>query len=106
MQTRGILVLGLAVAVALATGCSEEATNAPTSADFTKERQALAARSGGNKTAGAAAKKTPDNKKATAPGGGSTSYAAGGQDYFYDPTGKRDPFRWLISSWASSSWPR
>ena len=93
MQTRGILVLGLAVAVALATGCSEEATNAPTSADFTKERQALAARSGGNKTAGAAAKKTPDNKKATAPGGGSTSYAAGGQDYFYDPTGKRDPFR-------------
>ncbi len=95
MQTRGILVLGLAVAaVALATGCSEEASNAPTSADFTKEREALAARSGTDKQAGAAAKTTP-NKKATAPGGSSasTSYAAGGRDYFYDPTGKRDPFR-------------
>lgn len=92
MQTRGILVLGLAVAVALVTGCSEETTNAPTSADFTKEREALAARSGaGKKEAGAAVKNAPS--KATAPGGGSTSYATGGQDYFYDPTGKRDPFR-------------
>ena len=92
MQTRGILVLGLAVAaVALATGCSEEASNAPTSADFTKEREALAARNGTDKQAGAAAKKVP--KQATAPGGGNTSYATGGRDYFYDPTGKRDPFR-------------
>jgi type IV pilus assembly protein PilP len=37
---------------------------------------------------------TKNKKKvAKAPGGGSTSYATGGQDYFYDPTGKRDPFR-------------
>ena len=92
MQTRGILVLGLAVAVAVASGCTEEASNAPTSADFTKEREALAARSGAEKKAGVAPAKTPVSK-AKAPGGGGTSYAVGGRDYFYDPTGKRDPFR-------------
>lgn len=92
MQTRGILVLGLAVAVALVTGCSEDTSNAPTSAEFTKEREALAAKSGAEKPAGGApAKKAA--KKAIGPGGTSTSYAVGGRDYFYDPTGKRDPFR-------------
>lgn len=92
MQTRGILVLGLAVAVAVASGCSEEASNAPTSADFTKEREALAARSGAEKKPGAENPKKPVST-AKAPGGGGTSYAVGGRDYFYDPTGKRDPFR-------------
>ncbi len=92
MQTRGILVLGLAVAVAVASGCTEETSNAPTSADFTKEREALAARGAAEKKPGAEKTKAPVSK-AKAPGGGGTSYAVGGRDYFYDPTGKRDPFR-------------
>jgi len=92
MQTRRILVLGLVLAVAIATGCGEgETDNAPTTADFTKEREALAARKNADKQPG----KTPAkrSKKAKPPGGGGTSYAAGGRDYFYDPTDKRDPFR-------------
>ena len=101
MQTRRTLVLGLVLAVVIATGCGEEVSNAPTAADFTKEREALAARKSSGKgtpeDAVAAAKpgKAPAkrSKKAKQPGGGGTSYAAGGRDYFYDPTGKRDPFR-------------
>jgi type IV pilus assembly protein PilP len=92
MQTRRILVLGLALAVVTATGCGESETgNAPTTADFTKEREALAARKGTDKQPGKAPAKR--GKKAKPPGGGGTSYAAGGRDYFYDPTDKRDPFR-------------
>jgi type IV pilus assembly protein PilP len=92
MQTRKILVLGLAMAVVTATGCGEgETGSAPTTADFTKEREALAARKGTDKQPGKAPAKR--DKKAKPPGGGGTSYAAGGRDYFYDPTDKRDPFR-------------
>ncbi len=92
MQTRKILVLGLALAVVITTGCGEgETGNAPTTADFTKEREALAARKGADKQPGKAPAKP--GKKAKPPGGGGTSYAAGGRDYFYDPTDKRDPFR-------------
>lgn len=92
MQTRKILVLGLALAVATATGCGEgETGSAPTTADFTKEREALAARKGTDKQPGKAPAKR--GKKAKRQNGGGTSYAAGGRDYFYDPTDKRDPFR-------------
>jgi hypothetical protein len=102
MQTRGILVLGLTLVVAWATGCGQEVSNAPTAADFTKQREALAARKASGKaapeTAVAATAKpgtgTGTGKgKASGPGGANTAYAAGGRDYFYDPTGKRDPFR-------------
>lgn len=93
MQTRGILVLGLALTVALASGCGEgDSGNAPTTADFTKEREALAARKGSEKEPAKAAG-AKRGKKGKQPGGGGTSYAAGGRDYFYDPTDKRDPFR-------------
>lgn len=92
MQTRKILVLGLALAVAAATGCGETETGgAPTTADFTKEREALASRKATDKQQGKAPAKR--GKKAKRQGGGGTSYASGGRDYFYDPTDKRDPFR-------------
>jgi Tfp pilus assembly protein PilP len=92
MQTRKILVLGLALAVVTATGCGEgETSSAPTTADFTKEREALAARKSTDKQPSKAPVKR--GKKSKASGGGGTSYAAGGRDYFYDPTDKRDPFR-------------
>jgi len=91
MQTRGLCVVGLALAVALASGCGGgEPSNAPTTADFAKERQALAANKGKPKATGKAGAKA--GKKGQKSGGG-TQYATGGRDYFYDPTGKRDPFR-------------
>ncbi len=95
MQARGILVLGLALTVALATGCGEgDSGNAPTTADFTKEREALASRkASGKEMAKAGGEKRAKKKKGDQAGGGGTSYAAGGRDYFYDPTGRRDPFR-------------
>ena len=99
MQTRGILVLGLTLTVAWATGCGQEVSNAPTAADFTKEREQLAARKAAGKGAPEAVAAVTKGKgkgpggKPSAPGGANTAYAAGGRDYFYDPTGKRDPFR-------------
>jgi type IV pilus assembly protein PilP len=92
MHKNGLLVLGLLAAIVLATGCSEgESANAPTAAEFTKEREALASRKG--EPGPAAAKGAPKKPARKAKGEGGTSYAAGGRDYFYDPTGKRDPFR-------------
>lgn len=95
MQTRWRLGRGMVLAVMIATGCSEEPPQGPTTSDFTKERAALAARQAeGNKAAGQAKGPQGPQQKPIAPaGGGGTSYAAGGRDYFYDPTGKRDPFR-------------
>jgi len=93
MQTRRTLVLGLTLAAALAVGCGEdEVTNAPTSADFTKDRQALAARKEAPKAPAKPGAK-PGSQAKPPIGGGGTSYAEGGRDYFYDPTEKRDPFR-------------
>ena len=86
-----LLLLALAI-VATATGCGEEeAVTAPTTADMEKDRAALLARKKAPK-----GKRAPKPKKAPAKAKGakgSTEYAAGGQDYFYDPRGKRDPFR-------------
>jgi type IV pilus assembly protein PilP len=84
-----VLFLALALLVAT-TGCGEEEQlSAPTTDDFVKERQALAARQ----------KSAPTASKAVKPVAKSiseqedTDYAAAEQDYFYDPRGKRDPFR-------------
>jgi type IV pilus assembly protein PilP len=85
----GVLFLALALLV-VTTGCDkEEQLTAPTSADFVKERAALAARQ----------KSAPTVEPELKPAGDSTSeaddtgYAAAERDYFYDPRGKRDPFR-------------
>lgn len=85
-----VLLMALALVVTMA-GCGEdELVNAPKAADFTKERQALAARKHPAKprakASGEAAKPAPEAMA-------ETDYAAGDRDYFYDPRGKRDPFR-------------
>ena len=84
-----VLFLALALLV-VTTGCGEEGqVSAPTTDDFVEERQALAARQ----------KSTPKASKAVKPAAESiseeddTDYATAEQDYFYDPRGKRDPFR-------------
>ncbi|MFO0687622.1 MAG: pilus assembly protein PilP [Myxococcota bacterium] len=92
MQTRWRLGRGVVLAVMLATGCSEEPAQGPTTSDFTKQREALAARQNEKGATPAKGPQAPAKKPMGPPGGG-TSYAAGGRDYFYDPTDKRDPFR-------------
>lgn len=93
MQKNSMVALGLSLAIGLATaGCAgEDPSSAPTTSDYAKERDALAARKAKGekpgKVAGKAAKPGKGKK------GTGTSYAAGGRDYFYDPTGRRDPFR-------------
>jgi type IV pilus assembly protein PilP len=79
-------MLGLAL---MATGCAEEDhAGTPTTSDFLKEREALASQETARPTpatanaAVAAATETDD-----------TGYASAESDYFYDPRGKRDPFR-------------
>ena len=85
-----LLALGLGV---VTTGCSgeEDLAGKPGVSEFEKERQELANRgSKGKKKRSKARKK---GKSAKAKKSGKTGYAAGGTDYFYDPRGKRDPFR-------------
>lgn len=88
-----LLALGLGV---ITTGCSgeEDLAGKPGVSEFEKERQELADRgsdvSQGKKKR---SKKRKKGKSAKAKKSGKTGYAAGGADYFYDPRGKRDPFR-------------
>jgi len=91
MHREWVKVLFLALILIVATtGCGEkEQLSAPTSADFVKERQALAERT---KTM------QPTAKPAAAVAGSDAEtedagYAAAERDYFYDPRDKRDPFR-------------
>jgi type IV pilus assembly protein PilP len=84
-----VLFLALALLV-VTTGCGEEElVSAPTSADFVKERAAIAARQETAPATKPAAKPVAEPISEAADVG----YAAAEQDYFYDPRGKRDPFR-------------
>ncbi|MCR9096870.1 MAG: pilus assembly protein PilP [bacterium] len=88
-----VILLALSLVV-IATGCAEEdQSGKPGVADFEKEREALANRDTSKK--GKKVKKKKKSKKGTQAKGssGGTGYAAGEADYFYDPRGKRDPFR-------------
>jgi type IV pilus assembly protein PilP len=85
-----VLFLALALLV-VTTGCGEEEQlSAPTSADFVKERAALAARQESAPTVKPGVKPVVAEAIADDEDAG---YAAAEQDYFYDPRGKRDPFR-------------
>jgi type IV pilus assembly protein PilP len=90
MKWMKVLFLALVLIVATA-GCGEEQQlGAPTAADFVKEREVLAARE---------REAAKGRAEATAPAfsdpaaADDTGYAAADRDYFYDPRGKRDPFR-------------
>jgi len=90
MHMKWVRVLSLALTlIFVATGCGEEEqSNAPMAADFVRERQSLVA------SDQSAPKPQPagivdDANSETDEAG----YAAAEQDYFYDPRGKRDPFR-------------
>jgi len=91
MNKRWVVVLLLALAVVISTtGCGdEELVDAPKVADFTKERQALASQAPKPRAKAAAAEQSAPEGKSMA----DTDYASSERDYFYDPRGKRDPFR-------------
>jgi type IV pilus assembly protein PilP len=93
MKKKSMLLLGLSLTIGLATaGCGgEEPSSAPTTSDYAKERDQLAARKAKGEKPGKVAGKP--EKPGKGKRGSGTSYAAGGRDYFYDPTDKRDPFR-------------
>ena len=92
MMIRKTMLLFLAAALVLSsTGCGEEElTSAPSTADIKKDREKLASRKAGKR-----GPRGPRNKAKAkaAPAKSGTEYAAGEQDYFYDPRNKRDPFR-------------
>jgi type IV pilus assembly protein PilP len=83
-----LLVLSLAF---VAVGCGdEEQIGTPTTSEFLKERENLA-----NRALAKPKPATPASTTAEEAAGASenTGYASGERDYFYDPRGKRDPFR-------------
>lgn len=95
MQKNWAKALGFALTLVMVmTGCGgeDEASGKPTAAEFENERGALANRDKA-KAAKKVAKKGKKAGKSAAPSASSGGYAAAAQDYFYDPRGKRDPFR-------------
>ena len=93
IRVAALLSWGLAVAILL-TGCSEEVVStAPTAEDLKRDREILANREPKKKNARAAAAAAANDQAIADSDDESAEYAAGGQDYFYDPRNKRDPFR-------------
>jgi type IV pilus assembly protein PilP len=95
MSIRAAFLLGLGLALVLmTTGCAEdEITTAPTAADFEKDRAALASRKPAKAKAAREAANLAQATAVASAEAGEAEYAAAGQDYFYDPRNKRDPFR-------------
>jgi len=95
MGIRATILLCLGMVVVMGTtGCGEEPiSTAPTAADFEKDRVALANRKPAKARASAAAAAAATEAAIVASDADETGYAAGGQDYFYDPRNKRDPCR-------------
>jgi hypothetical protein len=89
--------VGIALALFVAVGCGEEPTGT-TTAELTDKRAALAAKVAERKHKGAtapapAAGRTVAQAKPGKPGGAVGGFGMVEQDYVYDSTGKRDPFR-------------
>lgn len=93
MGIRGVFLLILSLClVSMTTGCGEdEVSTAPTTADYVKDRAKVAERKANKRKGGGAAVAQTSPSVGTV--SGKTSYANAAQDYFYDPRGKRDPFR-------------
>ena len=95
MQKRWARALGFALTLVMVlTGCGaeDEPTGKPTAAEFEKERSAMANRNKAKSRTKAKAKgKSKKSSESASPGAG--GYAVAEKDYFYDPRGKRDPFR-------------
>jgi type IV pilus assembly protein PilP len=77
----------VAIALLGLSGCQDDGTGGPTTADFSSARADLAAEetSGSKKKARAKAKKKSEPSESV--------FATEGRRFHYDPRGKRDPFR-------------
>ena len=96
MQKRWAKALGAALTLVIAmTGCGEEEDQSgkPTTAEFENERSALANREKAKSKKRAKKKGKKKGGDSESPAASSGGYAVASQDYFYDPRGKRDPFR-------------
>ncbi len=91
-MTRGWIFI-VALAFVFACAKEEEPANAPTVSDFEKERAELAARvkSKGRQLAQGDRRDAAERGKSDG-----TEFAVVDQEYVYDPSGKRDPFRSFI----------
>lgn len=91
MQKRWAKALGLTLVMIL-TGCGadDDPAGKPTTADFERDREALAKGAKAPRKAGKAPAKGSEAAPEDQAGGG---YTVAEKDYFYDPRGKRDPFR-------------
>ena len=90
---RGLIAI-LALVFFAACAGEEENLNAPTTADFEKERAELAAKV---KSKGRDLGQRATGRRKPQPGRlDSTDFAVVDKEYTYDPTGKRDPFRSFI----------
>lgn len=93
-RRRGWLIPALVVGWTMI-GCGDPVpTDVPTTSDFVRERELLAKRKAesegkARRPMGAQPAQTDDGQAAS----GDPSYAAADGGYFYDPRGKRDPFR-------------
>ena len=97
MQNRWARKLGfMLVLVMVLTGCGAEEDQAgkPTAAEFEQDRDALANRDKAqSRNRAKAAKAASKDAEATSEEQADKGYAVAEKDYFYDPRGKRDPFR-------------
>lgn len=87
-------VMGWALVLLLALGCSEEAPSGPTTADLERERAALAAKLEKDKKRNKKRSKSYSEPRVVEESKGDRkgSFAAMDETYRYDREGKRDPF--------------
>lgn len=88
-------VMVLALVTVLAAGCGEDPTeNAITTDELKRRRSELAAKRKANeKTKQKVAKQAPAATPEQGKSNLKDAFASGGDEYFYDPRDKRDPFR-------------
>jgi type IV pilus assembly protein PilP len=88
--------LGLALILTVMLGCEDKAQG-PTTADFTAQRAAVTARltESAQKLGNQARPGQPSSPVVPKTGAGlsAPTYSSADSHYFYDPSGKRDPFR-------------
>lgn len=88
--------VGLTLALFVLAGCSEPGSG-PTAADFSEKRAAHKERVADKRSRAASGKSrsrpVAKGKKKKKGGAGPDGFANVDQDFVYDPTGKRDPFR-------------
>jgi type IV pilus assembly protein PilP len=86
--------LGLTLILTVMLGCGDKAQG-PTTADFNEQREAVTARLTQNALRNQARPGEPSSPAVPKTGAdlSAPTYSSAGSHYFYDPSGKRDPFR-------------